>query len=65
MTRLSQDDLVPMGEFENVFCFQNTPYECEFVYDFAEVVHSEEFKCQICNLEGERQIVTTDDDSTR
>lgn len=51
-----------MGEFFNMFCFANTPYECEFVYDGAEVLHDGEFKCHICDMEGVRQATGLDDD---
>ncbi|CAM9104670.1 unnamed protein product [Laminaria digitata] len=50
-----------MGKFDNVFCFENEPYECEFVYHDAILVHEGEFKCQICNQDGERQDPGTDD----
>ncbi|CAN0522742.1 unnamed protein product [Ectocarpus sp. 12 AP-2014] len=53
---------VTMGEFSDMYCFGNEPYECEFVYDQSTVVHSGEFKCQICDIEGERQQSGTDDD---
>lgn len=51
-----------MGESFNIFCFANEPYECEFVYDGAEIVHDGEFKCHICNIDGEQQASGTDDD---
>lgn len=50
-----------MGKFDNVFCFENEPYECEFVYHDAMLVHEGEFKCQICDQDGERQDPGTDD----
>ncbi|CAN0357500.1 unnamed protein product [Ectocarpus sp. 12 AP-2014] len=53
---------VTMGEFNDMYCFGNEPYECEFVYDQSTAVHSGEFKCQICDIEGERQQSGTDDD---
>ncbi|CAM9176768.1 unnamed protein product [Ectocarpus fasciculatus] len=51
-----------MGDFIDMYCFANDPYECEFVYDQATVFHTGEFKCQICDIEGERQETGTDDD---
>ena len=44
-----------MGEFDEVYCFGNSPYECEFVLDMAGIDTSMggNFKCQACNLEGE------------
>eukprot|EP00903_Cladosiphon_okamuranus_P014004 g13023.t1 len=61
-TGVSDGDSVEMGTFYNMFCFANDPYECEFVYDGAEVAHSGEFKCHICDIEGTRQRSGTDDD---
>lgn len=59
---LSQGEVVEMGTFFNIFCFANVPYECEFVYDGAEVLHDGEFKCHICDIEGVRQDAGLDDD---
>lgn len=56
------DNPVPMGEFEGVYCFANDPYECELVYDLATITHTGEFKCQICDLTGDRQAAGDDDD---
>ena len=57
-----QGDVVEMGNFFNTFCFGNDPFECEFVYDGAEILHEGEFKCQICDIDGVRQASGTDDD---
>ncbi|CAM9484228.1 unnamed protein product [Ectocarpus sp. 8 AP-2014] len=55
---------VVMGEFNDIYCFGNDPYECEFVYDQSDIVHSGEFNCQLCGIDGVRQEVSgTDDDS--
>ncbi|CBJ26272.1 polymorphic outer membrane protein [Ectocarpus siliculosus] len=55
---------VVMGEFNDMYCFGNDPYECEFVYDQSDIVHSGEFNCQLCVIDGVRQEVSgTDDDS--
>ncbi|CAM9326456.1 unnamed protein product [Ectocarpus sp. 6 AP-2014] len=55
---------VVMGDFNDIYCFGNDPYECEFVYDQSDIVHSGEFKCQLCVIDGVRQEVSgTDDDS--
>lgn len=51
-----------MGEFDNVYCFANDPYECEFVYNLAEILHHGELKCQICDLEGDRLAALDEDD---
>eukprot|EP00752_Nemacystus_decipiens_P011906 g10557.t1 len=61
-TGVSDGDLVEMGTFFNMFCFANVPYECEFVYDGAEIVHEGEFKCHICDIDGTRQATGLDDD---
>ena len=45
-----------MGNVFNMFCFGNDPYECEFVYDGAEILHEGETKCQICDIDGVRQV---------
>ena len=58
----SQGDAIEMGNFFNMFCFANEPYECEFVYDGASILHEGEFKCHICNIEGTRQDTGLDDD---
>lgn len=51
-----------MGDFSNVFCYHNEPYECEILYNLADVQHSGDQKCNVCNLEGEKQSVSIDDD---
>lgn len=51
-----------MGELENIYCFGNDPYECEFVYDMAWATHVGEFKCRICDIDGESQESGADDD---
>eukprot|EP00752_Nemacystus_decipiens_P011910 g10561.t1 len=61
-TGVSDGDLVEMGTFFNMFCFANVPYECEFVYDGAEIVHEGEFKCHICDIDGTRLATGLDDD---
>ena len=60
-TRCQGEEPTEMGKFINVFCFENEPYECEFVYHDAIMVHEGEFKCQICDEDGERQDPGTDD----
>lgn len=59
---LFQGDLVQMGDFNGVWCFANNPYECEIVYHQSDIVHNGEFKCNICNLDGEKQAPDEDDD---
>ncbi|CAN0025059.1 unnamed protein product [Ectocarpus fasciculatus] len=55
---------VAMGEFNDMYCFGNDPYECEFVYDQSDIVHGGVVSCQICDIDGVRQVVSdTDDDS--
>ncbi|CAM9804479.1 unnamed protein product [Scytosiphon promiscuus] len=56
------DEPVPMGEFYNMFCYYNVPYECEFIEDLAEIDYSGDFKCHVCNIDGVRQLDTTEDD---
>lgn len=56
------DEPVSMGSFTDMYCFANEPYECEFVYDLATIVHDGEFKCQVCDMEGVRQLGSSDDD---
>ena len=57
------EDSVPMGSFSGMYCFDNEPYECEFVYDLATVTHDGEFKCQVCNMDGVRQAVSSDEEN--
>lgn len=52
-----------MGSFSGMYCFDNEPYECEFVYDLATVTHDGEFKCQVCNMDGVRQAVSSDEEN--
>lgn len=51
-----------MGVFDGVYCMLNSPYECEFVYDLAEIGHRSDFKCNACDIQGERQHVTLEDE---
>lgn len=51
-----------MGEFFNMYCFANDPYECEFVYDGATITHEGEFKCHLCDIEGVEQGSGVEDD---
>ncbi len=44
-----------MGEFSDIHCFDNDPYECEFVYELATIDHGGEFKCQVCDQDGVQQ----------
>lgn len=46
-----------MGDFSDMYCFANEPYECEFVYDLATIIHDGEFKCHVCDMDGVRQAV--------
>ena len=57
----SQGESVDMGTFTNTYCFGNEPYECEMVYHGANIVEDGEFKCHICNEDGERQVSDTDE----
>lgn len=52
-----------MGEFFNVFCYGNEPYQCEFVYNLGQITHDGEFKCRICDLEGTQQDSGIEDDA--
>ncbi|CAM9458338.1 unnamed protein product [Ectocarpus sp. 8 AP-2014] len=54
---------VTMGEFNDMYCFANEPYECEFVYDQSDIVHNGEINCQICDIDGVQQVSGTDGDS--
>ena len=59
--RLQGEEPTEMGIFTNVFCFENLPYECEFVYHDAMMEHVGQLKCQICDQDGNRQDPGTDD----
>ena len=48
-----------MGTFDNIYCYANDPYECEVLYEGIDVI-SVEFKCQICNFDGERLDIEDD-----
>lgn len=50
-----------MGEFSDMYCFANDPYECEFVYEMATIDHDGEFKCQACDQNGVQQYTVTDE----
>lgn len=50
-----------MGTFNNLFCFGNIPWECEVMYNMANVKHSGEQKCNVCNAEGVKQDIVLDD----
>ncbi|CAM9181705.1 unnamed protein product [Hapterophycus canaliculatus] len=51
---------VSMGEFYNIFCFGNEPYECEFIEDLADVAYTGDFKCRVCNRDGDEIDATGD-----
>ena len=60
---VQQDETVPMGAFDTMHCFSNDPYECEMVFDLVAVAYTGDIKCQICNIDGERQWVGLDEAS--
>ena len=59
---LSQGEEVDMGRFADTYCFANNPYECEILFDGADFIVDEEFKCSICTIEVVRQYTDADND---
>ena len=49
-----------MGTFNDIFCYANDPYECEILYEGIDVIFDGDFKCQICNFDGERLYIEDD-----
>lgn len=54
--------MVEMGLSLNMFCFANDPFECELVYDGAEILHEGQFKCHLRDIDVVRQSTGLDDD---
>ena len=50
-----------MGQFSDMYCFANDPYECEFVYKSAAIDPDGEFKCQVCDQDGVPQDTGVDE----
>ena len=49
-----------MSTFNDIFCYANDPYECEVLYEGIDVIFDGDFKCQICNFDGERLNIEDD-----